>query len=205
MNRKSLIALCALALMALGATAQTNLTNEVDIVTDDNVKLEMITPAEPVQETEQEIKEREKRLRELNDDIAYAKASNSIRRGYFVLVADYIQIGNTGYRHYDINPNSNFILVQGDDGIVQYAINTGVPGSNGLGGWTGKGSVRNKHLNVAENGDVFLQYQLISSGVNATIEVTLFHNGKRAIGRILGGPEIVFYGEVLPYRDQKHR
>ena len=135
-------------ILATAACAVAQVPSEIEDVKDDNVQLGIITPAEPVEETEQEIKEREKRLRELNDDVAYAKASNSIQRGYFVLVADNIQIGNTGYRHYDISNNSNFVLVQGDDGIIQFALNTGMPGSNGLGGWTGKGPVRNKRITL---------------------------------------------------------
>ena len=137
--KKILLTLSAIMAMGLGTTAQV-VTDEVEIVTDENVKLEMITPAEPVKESKKEIKEREKKLREFNDDVAYAKASNSMRRGYFVLVADYIQFGRTAYRHYGINPNSNFILIQGDDGIIQYALNGPYAGSNGLGGWTGKGT-----------------------------------------------------------------
>lgn len=197
-----LLTVGALAAVAFCATAQN--TNEIDIETSD-VELQVITPAEPVQETAQEIKEREKRLREMNDDVAYAKASNSMRRGYFVLVADNIQIGDMGFRHYDISRNSNFILVQGDDGIIQYALNTGYPGINGLGGWTGKGSVRNKRIKYDDNGDVFLQYQLVGSQVNAQVSITLFHNSKRAVARIMGGTDITIYGEILPYRDSKHR
>ncbi|MBR6947205.1 MAG: hypothetical protein IKH53_04535, partial [Muribaculaceae bacterium] len=64
--------------LGLNAVAQSN--DEVDIETSD-VKLEVITPAEPVQETEQEIKEREKKFRELQDHVAYVKAYNSLRRG----------------------------------------------------------------------------------------------------------------------------
>ena len=172
--KRTILALSAM--MAMGFTAAAQNAGEVDIETSD-VQLEMITPAQPVQETEQEIKEREKKLRELYDDVAYAKASNSMRRGYFVLVADNVQIGNMGYRHYDINRNSNFILVQDEDGIIQFALNTGVSGANGLGGWTGHGKVRNKRLTYDKNGDVYLQYQLISSGVNADVHITLFHNG----------------------------
>ena len=137
--------------------------------------------------------------------MAYAKASNSMRRGYFVLVADNVQIGNMGYRHYDINRNSNFILVQDEDGIIQYALNTGLSGANGLGGWTGHGKVRNKRITYDKNGDVYLQYQLISSGVNADVHITLFHNSKRAVATITGGAPITLYGEILPYRDKKHR
>lgn len=192
-------------ILATAAYAVAQVPSEIEDVKDDNVQLGIITPAEPVEETEQEIKEREKRLRELNDDVAYAKASNSIQRGYFVLVADNIQIGNTGYRHYDISNNSNFVLVQGDDGIIQFALNTGMPGSNGLGGWTGKGTVRNKRITLDDNGDLFVQYQLVSSNVNADVHITLFHNSKRAVARISGGTPITMYGEILPYRDKKHR
>jgi len=201
MKRKLLI-MCALLTMGLSAAAQD--ANEIDIETSD-VQLDIITPAQPVQESEQEIKEREKRLRELNDDVAYAKASNSMRRGYFVLVADNIQIGNTGYRRFDINRNSNFILVQNEDGIIQYALNTGTAGTNGLGGWTGKGKVRNKRISYDDNGDVHMQYRLVSGSVNADVFITLFHNSKRAVARISGGTPITIYGEILPYRDNKHR
>ena len=198
------IILALSATMAMGFWAAAQDAGEVDIETSD-VQLEMITPAQPVQETEQERMEREKKLRELNDDVAYAKASNSMRRGYFVLVADNIQIGYNGYRHYDISRNSNFILVQDEDGIIQYALNTGIAGANGLGGWTGKGTVRDKRLTSDKNGDIHLQYQLIGSGVNADVHITLFHNTKRAVANIMGGTPITIYGEILPYRDKKHR
>ena len=126
-----LLTISALLMMSLCAAAQDS--PDVDIETSD-VQLQMITPAEPVQESKEEIKAREKKLRELNDDVAYAKASNSLRRGYFVFVADVIEMGRMGFRHYNITPNANFILVQDEDGIIQYALNTGNPGNNGLGG-----------------------------------------------------------------------
>lgn len=200
--KKYILAFSLLMAFGLWATAQDK--GEVDIETAD-VQLEMISPAQQVQETEQEMKEREKRLREHKDEVAFAKASNSLRRGYFVLVADNIQIGNMGYRHYDISRNSNFILVQGEDGIVQFALNTGFPGTNGLGGWTGKGNVRYSRIKYDYNGDVYYEYQLIGSNINARVFITLFHNSKRAMAQITGGPDITMYGEILPYRDKAHR
>jgi len=201
---KKIILMTMGALLATGFSAAAQEANEIDIETSD-VKLEMITPAEPVQETQEETKAREKRLRELTDDAAFAKASNSMRRGYFVLLADNIQIGNMGYRHFDIDRNCNFILVQDEDGIIQYALNTGSPGSNGLGGWTGKGKVRNKRITYEKNGDVHMQLQMLSGNVNADVYITLFHNSKRAMARITGGSPITIYGEILPYRDKAHR
>ena len=202
--KKIIFTLGMMLSIGLCASAQTA-PDKNDIESDDNVRLEFITPAQPVQETEEEIKEREKRLRAHNDEIAFAKASNSMRRGHFVLLADNIQIGNMGYRHYDIRDNFNFILAQGEDGIIQYALNTGSPGTNGLGGWTGKGNVRNMSLHESDNGDVHIQYQLMGSSVNATVHITLFHGSKRAVAQISGGVPITIYGEILPYRDKDHR
>ena len=202
MKNRMFLLLSAVLAVGFGATAQD--ADTINIETSD-VELEMITPAQQVQETEQEIKEREKRLRELTDDVAYAKAANSLRRGYFVLVADNIQVGNMGYRHYDINRNSNFILVQGEDGVIQFALNTGYSGSNGLGGWTGKGKVRKQRITYKDNGDVHYQFSVVSSSVNADVSITLFHNSKRAVATVMGGPTITVYGEILPYRDKKHR
>ena len=46
---KTILIFGALVAMAFGAAAQE--ANEVEIVTDENVRLEIITPAQPVQET----------------------------------------------------------------------------------------------------------------------------------------------------------
>ena len=201
--KKILLTLGALLIFAPATMAQDPVLDDDQI--SDDVKLEVLTPAEPVKETKKEIKEREKRIRELNDDVAFAKASNSLRRGYFVLIADYIQLGRMGYRHYGINPNSNFVLVQGEDGIIQYALNIAASGPNGIGGWTGRGTVRNKRISYADNGDVYLQYQMVSGKVNATVHITLYHNNNYALARITGGYDITIYGRILPYRDNDHR
>lgn len=202
--KKILFTLFAITSMGLVATAQT-VTDEVDIETND-IQLEVITPAEPVKESDKEIKEREKRLRELTDDVAYAKASNSLRRGYFVLVADAVETGRSGYRHYAINRYSNFVLVQDVDGIVQFALNTGMSGANGLGGWTGKGQVRNKSIKYKDNGDVFMQFQIVGTNIRADVDITLYHNSGRGMARVWNGASAVtFYGDILPYRDKDHR
>ena len=201
--KKILITLSAIITMGLCATAQT--PDEVEIVTDDNVQLEIITPAEPVKESKKEKKEREKWMRQVQDEAAFAKASNSLRRGYFVLVADYIEHGRSGYRHFNINPNSNFILAQADDGIIQFALNTGNPGINGLGGWTGKGQVRNKRIVYNDNGDVFMQYHMVGSSANVDVDITLFHGSKYALAHVSGTVNFTIYGELLPYRDKEHK
>ena len=203
--KRILFIVSAIITMSLCANAQVSINDEVEIETND-VELQVITPAEPVKESKKEIKEREKRLRELNDDVAFAKASNSLRRGYFVLLADAIERGRYGYRDFSINRNSNFILVQGDDAIIQFALNTGSSGANGLGGWTGKGQVRNKSIKYNDNGDVYMQFSIVGPHVNADVFLTLYHNGKRAVASVSNvGSKLTFYGDILPYRDKEHR
>ena len=197
--RKFLLTLGILLVTGLGANAQTTPDGD-DIKNDEYMNLKIVTPDEPATETKEEIKERKKRLREFNDDVAYAKASNSMRRGYFVLVADNIRFGNSISRHNDINPNSNFILVQNGDGIIQFALNARGAGPNGIGGWTGKGNIRNKRLNYSKNGDVHMQFDLTGPGVSATVHITLYNGCNRAVATVSGGTPITFYGEILPYR-----
>lgn len=202
--KKVLLTLSAMIAMSVGAGAQIVNIEPVDVVTDD-VQLEVITPAEPVKETKKEKKEREKRLREFNDDVAFAKAANSLKRGYFVVLAEYIQRGRSGFRNYAINPNANFLLVQDEDGIIQYAFNRTRPGTNGLGGWTGKGTVRNKKITTSKNGDVHLQFHIAGKSTNSDVRVTLYHNSKYGEVRIWGDVNLVMYGEIRPYRDNDHR
>lgn len=200
--KKVLFTITMMLMAGMYASAQTS--NEIDIETNE-VELQMITPAEPVQETKEEMKAREKRLRELNDEVAFAKAANSLRRGYFVLLADDIKFGNSGYRHYGLSNQTNFILVQDEDAVIQFALNTGSPGTNGLGGWTAKGTVKKKRITYADNGDVFMQFNVVGPKVNVYVHVTLYHNTKHAVASITDGPSITMYGEILPYRDKKHR
>jgi len=200
--KKLILATMALLATQIGSAQQ---AADVYIESGDDVGLEMITPADPTQETEQEIKEREKRLREFNDKTAFMKAENSLKRGYFVLVADNIQVGNMGYRRYDINSNSNFVLVQQNGGIVQIALNTGNPGANGLGGVTCRGKVSNQRLKTDKKGNVMMDYHLNGPHTSVDVHITLYHNSNRAvatINRAMGGPQITIYGNILPYRNR---
>jgi len=197
---------CLVLSSALVCVAQEPAAVVIDSDSDNDVELQVIEPATSTQETEQEIKEREKRLREHNDKVAFMKAENSLKRGYFVVTADNIQMGHSGYRCYDISPNTNFVLVQQDNCIIQVAFNTGNPGANGLGGITLKGKVSNNRMSTDKNGDVHFSYNVNGSNVSAFVQITLFHNSKRAVVNItpsLNGPDITIYGNLLPHRDKR--
>lgn len=201
MMKKIFMTLGIAIVMSLSVSAQT--PDEVEIVTDENVQLEMINPNQPVKETKKEKKEREKQIRKLNEDVEYAKASNSLRRGYFVLLANSVDMG--GHRVTGLNESANYLLVQDGDGIIQFAFNTYRSGPNGIGGVTTKGTVRDRKIKYDDNGDVHLEYQLVSKKEIAYVYITLFHNSNRAIGRVSGMFDMNFNGEIRPYRDKDHR
>ena len=195
-----LLTLCVM--IPFGVVAQVQSPDAANIESDENVRLEMVDKADAVKETKKERKEREKKMRELNEDISYAKASNSMRRGYFVLLANSVDMGR---RFTGLNEAANFILVQGEDGIIQFAFNTYHPGPNGLGGWTNKGIVRGKRIKYNDNGDVHLEYQLVSNKEIASVYITLYHNSNSAVAHISGAINMTVYGEIRPYRDKDHR
>ena len=195
-----ILTLCAI--IPLGMFAQVQSPDASQIESDENVRLEKIDQKETVKETKKEKKAREKKMRELNEDIAYAKASNSMRRGYFVLLANSVDMGR---RFTGLNEAANFVLVQDEDGIIQFAFNTYRPGPNGLGGWTTKGTVRDKRIKYDDNGDVHLEYQLVSTKEIAYVYITLYHNSNHAVARISGAINMTVYGEIRPYRDKDHR
>ena len=199
--RKYILTLFAIA--TFGLVAQVQPSELLGIEGENDVQLEMINSDQPVKETKKEKKEREKKLRELNQDIDYAKAANSLRRGYFVLLANSIDMG--GHRTTGLNETANYLLVQDDDGIIQFAFNTYRSGPNGVGGVTSKGTVRNKKIKYDDNGDVHLEYQLVCKKETAYVYITLFHNSNRAIGRVSGLFNMNFNGEIRPYRDKDHR
>ena len=63
----------------------------------------------------------------------------------------------------------------------------------------------NKRINYSDNGDVHMQFHIISGKVNVDVSITLYHNSKRGVATIMGGNKITMYGEILPYRDSDHR
>ena len=134
------IAILALLMAALAVQAQ--VTDDIYATKQgDDVQLSVITPAKPDKTTKQDQKAREKRLKERVDSLGHAKAAMALERGYWVLLADRINVGYTGYTAAGLNGNSNFIFQQAEEGMVQTAFNMSNPGPNGMGGMTLQGNV----------------------------------------------------------------
>ena len=89
--------------------------------------------------TKKQKKAIEKRNREMEDSIRHAEAVEAMKKGYYVLMADRMMLKNRAY--VNPSPNTNFLLVQGEEAIIQIASNGGRPGLNGMGGITVDGRI----------------------------------------------------------------
>lgn len=194
----------ALILMALPATINATTVQAKSETASDSVELTVVKPSKLTKESKEERKAREKRERQAIDSIAHIKAVEAIDSGYFVILADNLSLGLLGYMVSDINSNANFILMQNDGGIFQIAFNNGRLGLNGMGSVTLHGAIRNKQVKNDKNGGVFVSYNLIGSGVNAYVTISLMPGSDRVdatVTQMMGPERISMMGNLVPYRN----
>lgn len=199
-----------LLFLALFVTSVASAAVYDDVYSDgnDSVELSIVKPAKPSKETKSERKAREKMMREHQDSISYMRACNAIKAGYFVVLADRLTMGRMGYTVSDINSNANFVLMQGDGGMVQVAFNGPNPGPNGIGGFTVSGRLSGKNVSVDKKGNVTVDFHVFSSQVNAEVFVTLYSGCNRAMATVMptfNSGRITIYGNLVPYRDKSIR
>ena len=174
--------------------------------TDDEVNLTVVKPAVPSQETEAQRKAHEKEMRAQVNLLAHDKAIQAMEQGYFVVMADRISSGRTGYTSTGLSDNANFLLRQGDAGIFQVAYLRGNPGANGLGGMTLHGSVKGVKIKENKDGTVNMTYNMSSYQMNAYISIHLYKDCDRVmvdVNPTMGSNRITLYGRLVPYRNPK--
>ena len=154
-----------------------------------------------VTETKKERKERQQRV----DSFAHEKAAQAIVQRYFVITATQVRVGRMGYPVNGLNEDTNYLLMQGDGGIVQVAFNGPSPGLNGLGGITLPGEIKNFEISKGKKGDLYVTYSMVSSYMNADVNITLHRGGDKATATIMpafGHDRIEIIGRLIPYRDK---
>lgn len=103
-------------------------------------------------------KARKKREKEIKDSISFELAKKAVEEGRFVITADQIR-GKHG-RTVNVNRTTNFVLVQGDTAVVQFALEGIVNSPNGIGGLTVEGRVTKKRIDYDKRGN--LNYTVVS-------------------------------------------
>jgi len=100
---------------------------------------------------------------------------------------------------YEVSPNVNFIMITGEQGVVQFGFNH-IIGYNGVGGLTFDGNISGfKVLNSKPKGPVTISTNLSAPGLLgvATLNMTIHADG-RANATIVGsfGSRLTFAGNV---------
>jgi len=148
-------------------------------------------------------KARDKRIKQINDSIDNLDAVQAMRDGFFVIQADRIMFGNSGALYQTPEHSTNFVLVQGDHGILQVAFNNGTLGYNGLGGITVDGSVSHVKIKVDKHGNTRMTYSIMGPAISAQVEITLYAGSSQAMAFItpnFNANNITVYGELFPYK-----
>ncbi len=93
-------------------------------------------------------KEERKLLKKAELEQRYQETVSLLESNQFAIEAT--RLADRYGRQAFINPNTNFVLVDGDIGVIQLALGSG-PGFNGLGGITLEGRITNFVLNPTNN------------------------------------------------------
>lgn len=155
---------------------------------------------------DKEISEAEKRQQAKLDSMRFEIAKEAIENRRFVIVADRIS-GKRGYS-VNVNETTNFVLVQGDKATVQFAIERGISGFNGLGGLTVEGSITKSEIKYDKKGNLNVTIFVLGSAISADIHFRLPKNSTRCDATVTStfyGGRLVFSGELHPYGADIHQ
>ncbi len=126
-------------------------------------------------------------------------AVEAMKSQNFVLEAQQVQFG-AGRSNYVISQN-NFVLVDGDKGMVQLSFNSGNPGVNGAGGITIAGQVDRVKMRTDKKGNVMYQFDINGNGISGTVVINLPKGNSYATANVtstFNNSLVIFRGDIIP-------
>lgn len=174
----------------------------IDEIYSDQVELTVLTPAQQDKASKKAQKEHQKQMKQRVDSLGHAKAAAALERGYWVIVADRMNVGYTGYTVSGLNGNTNFVFQQAQEGMVQFAFNDGRPSMNALGGMTLEGKISDVKMRTDKKGNITYSYYIKSTDINAQVTVTVYASSDYAQALVqptFSGPRMTLYGRLVPY------
>lgn len=190
MKRLVLIAFCAISVVVAGTAFADDNTYADDIYATDGV-----TAVKKAKD-----KKERKREQEVQDSIEYEQARQAVEDGHFVVTADQIR-GRYGRTVY-VNSTTNFVLVQGDTAVVQFAIDGVMHSPNGIGGITVKGRVTKKDIKYDKKGNLNCSFYVNGTALAADITFSLTKGTSRCSATVssnFSGERLTFTGYLHPY------
>lgn len=148
-------------------------------------------------EARKQAREAKKEVRAKEEAKNNAQAKKMIDERHFVLEAIFLS-DNTGER-VSVASNLNFIVVDGEKGVFQFANGNSV-GYNGLGGETVKGNVRNYKYSVDSKGVYNVDFQISSSLGTIFVHMTVTGSSLKAEATVQGNfsARLNYTGNLVP-------
>lgn len=145
-------------------------------------------------------KERERKERAFRDSLSFEMAKAAVEEGRFVIVANQIR-GRRGYT-VNVNESTNFVLLQDGRATVQFAVERGLGGPNGMGGITVEGSVSGTKITYDKRGNLNYTTFVTGTAISADVRFILPKDGSRCevtVSSNYNNWRLTFVGELKPY------
>jgi glucose/arabinose dehydrogenase len=135
---------------------------------------------------------------------AYQLAIQALQAGQFVLEADQAVLPN-GITKY-VDSDTNFIMVNGDNGTVQTSSNSGYLGPNGLGGVTLDGIVSGTQLSDDKHNNIYYSFNIQGVGISAQVFISLSEGSNSASATInpnFNSNTLTLNGNLVPLSESQ--
>lgn len=192
--KKLLIALVALSFCSMPLYAQES--------NDGNKKEQEKTE----KQLKKEAKAKEKALEAQRDSIEFSITEKAIHEHFFVITANRIR-NQKGYSQ-NVDPSTNFVLLQGDKATVQFALGHGFSGPNGMGGITVEGKASNIKIDYTKKGNLRFSMMVTGTSISADVSFTLPKNGKHCDATVrsnFNSTNLTFSGDIQPYKKNLYK
>lgn len=131
------------------------------------------------------------------DSVANVAARQLMQSKGFMFSGEQLTI--RGGRMVNVTPNTNFILVEGDNATIQISPGIGA-GPNGVGGFTFKGMVTNYKCEVKKS-ETIVTFLFSSNGSSGDVRMVLYKNSNKAttyINSTFYRGKTQMWGKILP-------
>lgn len=147
-------------------------------------------------------KQEQKEVRKAKNNYNFLVLDSMLQSKSFVLEADYLE-NQYGYRR-PVLSNLNFIMVDSSNVVLQTG-STRLSGSNGVGGATAEGNVKN--LNIVKNPknqSFWLRFTVVTNIGVYDVDMTIYSNklAKATITGLTPG-RLVYDGRIQPLYDSR--
>lgn len=138
----------------------------------------------------------DRQLEAYADSVANNVARLQINHRKFVVSGDQLTINQSPI--INVSDNTNFVLVNGDNGVVQVSPRFS-GGPNSVGGFTISGEITKYNVKESKNGDVTVTYRISGSAGSSDVRVLLQNGRNKAEATVTGtftGGRATIYGSV---------